>query len=130
MNELATAQGTRQESRYARKVRERTLGIRPPFQFRDSPAPEPWAPRPPVVPVTIDGWPQTLRARVTKLALTLGCLFLELEDGQQIYMNIKVLKRDFGREGVKMGMAFECVVEPHPNWKGLCATRILRTVPT
>lgn len=122
----APERDTRPLSRYARKQQELAEGRRAPFEFREHKA-EPTEPPPRAIP-TDTTWPQTLCATVERLCFHRGCLFLALEDGTPVFMQMKTLQQGFGKIGARVGIELECLIEPHPNGKGLHAFRILRTV--
>jgi len=117
MNEQVPEIGSKPMSKYARKVAERESGVRPQFQFVDGNPSRPQNPYPLHTPHG-KGPSTILRTTVVKVVQNKGCLFLETESGQTVFLGLNVLQRYHKGKPVSAGDVILGEIEPHPNGKG------------
>ena len=114
-------------SRYAEKVRKRRMTFEsPPIEHKEEGRSATGQTGKHI------NWPKRVRARITDMSFHKGCVFLETNDGQRLFMGLcKWQKRYRGGKELSVGLMLECDIVPHSsdNTKDPRVIRIISVNP-
>lgn len=127
-------------SKYAQKIRDEEMGVRTPFQFKDS---KEKIPEKPISdPITeeankeasekAEALDEIFEAEVVRLRPHHMCAFLKSRAGEEIFLSLRVLKRDLKKSPpiIDVGWMIKCSVRKNqpPAPPGLSVSHVLAAI--